>query len=43
MCLLTSDEDNIKYNLDKLGFRWNIAFKVKVLGLWAMCYNVYKH
>jgi tRNA G10 N-methylase Trm11 len=43
MLLLTADNKSIENNLNKHKFGWYINFKVKVLGLWAKAYMVFKN
>lgn len=40
MVLLTADAAALEYHLGTLGFRWYIAARVKVLGVWARIYHV---
>jgi len=43
MVLLTADSTTLEYLLQKQNLNWQVAWRVKVLGVWANAYQIFKN
>ena len=43
MVLLTADSTNLENSFQRQNLRWQVAWKVKVLGVWANAYQIFKN